>query len=317
VAGKWLRYIVVADCVMVVGGGGVLAGFVVMCSLLQTLAQDRVIPTFFLATISTGSAPWAVTFSVFVAIVLYASSGFQQNTLSSVFSVAFLVVMLMYAVSNILLKFNRDRLPRDYQATLTTTFLALGVILVVLIGNVVNSPKTLGLFAAYFGTILLYMLGLKERIALGRIALWLYDHVKSLHRWRLARWFERSVVGWMDELRRAPVCVWVKSDEIYNLVEAVLYVRRNELTSHVIFVHAYQNALDIPSELDANIKILNEAFPTTTIDLVFLQGSFNPTLVEAASAKLDVPKSQMFTNTMGSEHGYTLADYGGVRVVNL
>ena len=39
VAGKWLRYIVVVDCVLVVGGGGVLAGLVAICGMLQKLAK--------------------------------------------------------------------------------------------------------------------------------------------------------------------------------------------------------------------------------------------------------------------------------------
>jgi len=40
VAGKWLRILVVVDCVLVVGGGGGLAGLVGVCSLLERLAQS-------------------------------------------------------------------------------------------------------------------------------------------------------------------------------------------------------------------------------------------------------------------------------------
>lgn len=39
VAGRWLRIIVVVDCVLVLGGGGVLAGLVSMCSMIQKLAK--------------------------------------------------------------------------------------------------------------------------------------------------------------------------------------------------------------------------------------------------------------------------------------
>lgn len=39
VAGRWLRIIVVVDCVLVLGGGGVLAGLVSMCAMIQKLAK--------------------------------------------------------------------------------------------------------------------------------------------------------------------------------------------------------------------------------------------------------------------------------------
>lgn len=43
----------------------------------------------------------------------------------------------------------------------------------------------------------------------------------------------------------------------------ILYVRRNETTSRIIFIHAYESAMEIPSELEANVKILDEAFPVS------------------------------------------------------
>ena len=61
-------------------------------------------------------------------------------------------------------------------------------------------------------------------------------------------------------------------------MESVLYVRRNEPTARIIFIHAYQTIESIPSELGPNIKILDEAFPSITLDLVFLQGTFTPTV---------------------------------------
>ncbi|KAG8954830.1 hypothetical protein FRC00_005658 [Tulasnella sp. 408] len=201
VAGKWLRILVVVDCMLVIGGGGVLLGMVAMSSMLQRLAK----------------------------------------------------------------------------------------------------PKILGLFLAYFIVVLACLVGLGSRIKLARVAMWLYDQNSALQKWRYTKGWDSSIVRWMTRLRKRPVCVWVKGDDIYNLVEAILYVRKNEMTARIILLHAYENAIEIPTEMEANVKILDEAFP----------------LVEAASAKLEVPKSQMFMNTMGCSHGFSLSDYGGVRVANL
>jgi hypothetical protein len=64
--------------------------------------------------------------------------------------------------------------------------------------------------------------------------------------------------------------------QIYHLVDSVLYVRENEPTARIVFMHVYQNVDDIPSELAPNVKILDEAFPSITLDLMFVQGSFGP-----------------------------------------
>jgi hypothetical protein len=56
----------------------------------------------------------------------------------------------------------------------------------------------------------------------------------------------------------------------------MLYVQRNELTSRVMFINAYTDIDCIPSELKANVKILDEAFPSITLDLVFIKGEFGP-----------------------------------------
>ncbi len=83
--------------------------------------------------------------------------------------------------------------------------------------------------------------------------------------------------------------------QIYDLVEAISYIKRNEVTARIVFVHAYDIASHIPSELEANVKILDEAFPvgghheaiacansvshqSITLDLVFVKGRFNPTV---------------------------------------
>lgn len=44
----------------------------------------------------------------------------------------------------------------------------------------------------------------------------------------------------------------------------------------MVFIHAYEALDRIPSELEANCKILDEAFPAMTVDLAFLKGSFSP-----------------------------------------
>jgi hypothetical protein len=66
------------------------------------------------------------------------------------------------------------------------------------------------------------------------------------------------------------------SAQIHHLVDAILYARRNEPTARIKFVHAYEHIDGIPTELIPNSKILDEAFPSITIDLTFVRGTFQP-----------------------------------------
>ncbi|QRW17663.1 amino acid permease [Rhizoctonia solani] len=179
-------------------------------------------------------------------------------------------------------------------------------------GNVALNPQTLGLFVAYFAVVLLGMLFPISRLKIAHIALWILDQTKFIQPYRL----DRSVGSWIKRFREDPVVLWVKDDHINCLVQAIIYIQRNELTSRVRLVHAYQNITTVPSELKANTRILDEAFPSITLDLVFIQGDFSPELVEAASQELNIPRGQMFMSCPGKDHPWQLGDYQGVRVID-
>ncbi|KAI5477825.1 amino acid transmembrane transporter [Pseudohyphozyma bogoriensis] len=101
---------------------------------------------------------------------------------------------------------------------------------------------------------------------------------------------------------------------INRLFEMILYVKENEETSCVKLVHFYSNIEDIPSELEANYKILDEAFPSITVDLIFLQGEFAPPLIKATADRLGLPLSLCFVGCPRDD-GMGLQELG-VRIVN-
>ncbi|KAB5594854.1 Transcription-associated protein 1 [Ceratobasidium theobromae] len=310
--GRSMRTVVVIDCLLVLCGG-VFAGVVTGCRLVESLARERVLPEQFLNPLPvTGAAYMPVGLFFILSLVVYASSAFSLSTVSTMFSAVFLFTMLLYGVSCILLKFSRDRLPRAYRSSIWTVILAFVMILVVLAGNIAQNPKTLGLFVAYFVVILSGMLLPSSRLKIARIILWILDQTQAFQGWHL----DRLIIRWIKHFRKDPVVVWVKEDHVNHLVEAMLYIRKNELTARVKFIHVYKDIESIPSELKANIKILDEAFPSITLDLIFIQGTFEPTLVEAASQALSIPRSQMFMSCPGKNHPWQLGDYRGVRVIN-
>ncbi|CAE6433205.1 unnamed protein product [Rhizoctonia solani] len=310
--GRSMRTVVVVDCLLVLSGG-VFAGLVTGCRLVESLACERVLPQIFLHHLPiTGTAYMPVLLFFVICLVVYASSAFSLATVSTMFSATFLFTMLLYGVSCILLKFSRDRLPRAYRTSMWTVVLAMIVTCVVLGGNIALNPQTLGLFVAYFTVVFFGMLLPGSRLKITRVVLWILDQTKALQRWQLDKW----IVSWIKRFRKDPIALWVKGDHINHLVQAMLYIRKNELTSHVKLVHVYKTISTIPSELKANIRILDEAFPSITLDLVFIQGDFSPGLVEAASQELDIPRSHMFISCPGKDHPWQLGDYQGVRVID-
>ena len=57
--------------------------------------------------------------------------------------------------------------------------------------------------------------------------------------------------------------------QIHVMLRALLSVEKNIPDARtVIFVHAYRSIEAIPSELHPNARLLDEAFPTITVELV-------------------------------------------------
>ncbi|GAA5998495.1 APC family permease [Rhodotorula paludigena] len=76
---------------------------------------------------------------------------------------------------------------------------------------------------------------------------------------------------------------------------------------------------ELPSELEANFRLLDEAFPSITIDLIFLRAPFSPTHVHALAQRLKLPVARMFmgcpSERWAREREFGLRELAGVRVI--
>ncbi|KAF7313066.1 AAAP amino acid permease [Mycena kentingensis (nom. inval.)] len=322
VAGRWLRLWVVVDATVVLCGG-CLSGCEICAQLFEQLAKDRIVPPMFLSTLPLTRAPH---FSIFAIALLnaafYASAGMSVVVVSKMFSLVWLTLMGIFPLALLLLRFNRGRmlLPLCSHATtrkltrLSTIFAALVVTLVVLAGNIWVDVSTAGYFAAYLIGVLLVFGATQNQVRTLRAIYWIYDQYPALHPSRLSPTnFGQRMVSAMARLKRQPVCVLVKGDEVINLLlHMILYVRDNEETSCVKLVHFLGSSPadeeesiggasgdDLPSELEANARILDEAFPEITIDLIIVHNAFNTITVGALAKRLEIPPSLMFMSCPG------------------
>ena len=64
----------------------------------------------------------------------------DTTQLGNVYAIAFLSVMSLFALGNLMLKFKRNELKREVKATWTQTFIALGGVIVALFGWELVAP---------------------------------------------------------------------------------------------------------------------------------------------------------------------------------
>ena len=116
VGGRWLSILVSVDAVVVLSGG-VLTAYVGVLGLIRQLAQDRCLPSFLTHTNQAfHTNHWIILSFFLLCSSLYLITGGDVTVLSGVFSLAFLMVLLSFALANMSLKIHRPRLPRPVNA---------------------------------------------------------------------------------------------------------------------------------------------------------------------------------------------------------
>ena len=72
---------------------------------------------------------------------LYEAVQADVRTIGGVYTVAFLTVLALFAVGNLLLKYKRSALPRDTRAHVAVVVVAFGLVVSALVGNALLSPE--------------------------------------------------------------------------------------------------------------------------------------------------------------------------------
>ncbi|KAH8922094.1 hypothetical protein BT69DRAFT_1220705 [Atractiella rhizophila] len=310
--GRWLEIWIVTDAAVVLSFG-VLTGILSTISLIQRLSVDRVIPSFFTQEVTWAKTPpWSILAFVFLSGVLYATTAADIVIISQIFTVVWLTVMFLFPVAYIFLVLKRPSIIPSGENYIWLALFTVILIVVVTVNNLVLNIKTLLFFSAYSAVVWGFLEASRRKAGLLKIL----HYVASNGRWirtRRSNWSTRLGTMIVAQ-RKEPVCILIKTDNIHTLLSCLLYVSRNEDTSLVWLIHCYDKIESVPSELEANHKILDEAFPDITVDLVFVQAQFSPQTVNAISAKLEVPMGNMFMNASKVKAAGTVA-FDKVRII--
>ncbi len=318
--GAWLKLFVVVDACLVLCGG-IITGIVAFCGLVDALCDDRVVPQLLQRRLpKTGASYPSIALFLALTLIMSATCGFNLTTLSSVFSVSFLCVMTLFGISLVLLQYARPSLPRSPKANLAMVLLGICIGIVAMAGNFALSPVIIVQTLVYFVAMAAVLVALARRVDLARVLVWLVEQQRGSPLGRLPLRLEKHLISWIRRERRHPVIYFAKSDDISMLANALYYIQQNEPTSKCKLVHCYKSIDEIPEQLDETFQLVDEIFPTVTVDLVFVEAPFTPQVVRLITEQLDIPISRSFISCpsgrgalIGLEH--PLADYGGLRII--
>jgi len=312
--GRPLGLLVSADAVLVLSGA-VLTSFVGVTGLVRRMALDRCMPAFLLRENRwRRTNHWIVLGFLGLCVSILAITAGRIEALAGVYTLAFLAVMALYAVGNMLLKSRRGRLPRSTRASWPTVLVALLAVLVGLAGNIVSDPITLEIFEIYFVATLALVAVMFLRLEILKAALIvsraLVERLSSA-----SGWIRERILHEIERVNEQAMVYFTKGDDLVTLNQAALYVLDNEQTSRLEVVHVYEDEDEIPPHLAPWLKLIDRLYPQLRIDFVAVKGKFGPELVEALSERLQVPKNHMFIGTPGDRFPHRIEDLGGVRVV--
>lgn len=146
--GHWFRTFTAVDATIVLAGS-VLTSYVGVTGLMRRMSMDRCLPQLFLQTNKwRGTNHWIIFTFFAISSSLFLVLRGNLQTLSGVYTMAFLSVMMLFAIGCILLKQKRADLKRDVRAG--PFHLIAGMVLVAwgLLGNTLISPTVLEFFVS-------------------------------------------------------------------------------------------------------------------------------------------------------------------------
>jgi len=306
--GRWLNIVVAVDATMVLSGA-VLTAYVGVNGLARRMSMDRCLPQFLMQENRFRHTNHFIIIGFFlITSSLYVIVNENVQTLAGVYTIAFLGVMSLFAIGNMLVKYKRKTLPREVRASWAAAVIGLIGVVAGLVGNILFNVTYLEYFGLYFSVTVAIVMLMFVRIRLLKVLLYFLSKNPFFKR-HLGHWIQSQI----KQIYGQQMIFFSKNDEISVLNKAVLYARDNELTNWLKIVHVYKDSP--PPQLANDVKTLDRIYPKTRIDLVLIQGEFNPDLVHMISETLGVPKNFMFISSPGGRFPHDLSDFGGIRLI--
>jgi amino acid transporter len=318
VGGKWIAYLIAIDAFLVLSGA-VLTSFVGVTGLLERMTLDRILPPFFLKKNKRGSSYRIVILFLLLSISVLLITNGNVKLLAGVYTISFLSVMALFGIGNILLKIKRNTLPRPEKAGWLSVIVAIIAVLIALWGNIVmptkdNLPSNFSVFLIYFVPTILFIGIMLNRTMLLKVILKILDAFFDPIR-KFSVNSDRAIKRVLHKINQQEFVFFTKGDNIATLNKVMLYIERNEHTKKMKIVTVLEKGQTGPPNLEQEIDFLDREYPEIDIELIILEGTFTPKLIQELSEKWNIPINFMFIGSPTNKFPYKIEELGGVRLI--
>ncbi|MCW3094291.1 MAG: family permease [Ferruginibacter sp.] len=311
--GEWLATLISINAVTVLSGA-LLTSFVGVNGLIKRMTLDRILPQFLLKENNRGSSyRILIMFFLLCVSVLFVTKG-ELAPLAGVYTISFLLVMIFFALGNLLLKIKRSRLPRPEYAPSFVVVISLFAVAIGLYGNVSMRPEYLVVFLKYFIPCMLLIYAMLNRIHILEFVMGILKNISDNLR-RLSVVSRRRINRFINKLHEQEFIFFSKADNIATLNKVMIYVQENEITSKIKIVTVLKEHQPAPEKFMNDFEVLDRAYPDIKMEFIILVGTFGPELIDRLCSEWNVPKNFMFISSPGEKFTYRVEELGGVRLI--
>jgi len=311
--GNILLFLVSIDAALVLSGA-VLTSYVGVGGLIERMALDRILPKELLKKNKRGSSYLIfMLFFVLCLSVLLITEG-NLKALAGVYTIAFLGVMVLFGIGNLLLKIKRDRLPRPERASYPAVLLAIIGIILALIGNVVLNPEYLAIFLEYLFPTLLVVGFMLYRTLILKVVLLFLDYITPSNQ-QIFHTTKRKLNIAIRKINLQEFVFFTRGDNVSGINKVLQYISANEDTRRIKIVHVIGKEEKLPDSLVYDIHVLDRAYPNIVIEFIEEKGMFGPEKIKELSNRWNIPVNFMFIGSPGDKFPYKLHELGEVRLI--
>ncbi|TXE07806.1 APC family permease [Gelidibacter salicanalis] len=311
--GQWLSMLVAIDATLVLSGA-VLTSYVGVGGLMKRMALDRILPKLLLKKTRKGSNYFIfiVFFLLCVSILLVTKGNLAK--LAGVYTIAFLSVMILFGIGNLLLKLNRARLPRPEKSSWLGLCIGIFAVLAAIIGNVILNPHYLAIFMEYLIPTLIIVFFMLYRVRIYKAVLIVLEYCfpekgyvfKKLH---------RKIKELLYNVHKQQFVFFTNHDDIVTLNIVILYIITNEAARRLKIVSVLETGKSVNNQLKKDIKTLDRAYPNINIDFIEETGIFGPAKIKELSTRWSIPTNFMFMGSPGEGFPFKIEELGEVRLI--
>lgn len=311
IGGGLFENILVADAFLVLAGA-VLTSFVGVSGLIFRMASDGCLPNMLTKQNAKGSYPRVViAFFLLCTSVLLLTHG-DLLALAGVYTIAFLSVMTLFAIGNLILRETRRDLKRTYHAPVLFVFLAMFSTMIGIAGNITIDPRNLDYFLLYFIPTIVVVFSMVYEDTVFKVALRLTRHIKPVHSF---------IWKHFQDLTQGKFVVFIHHlDRLHQVLD---YINRNETAYNVTLVHCNNDGTS-SKDSDKTYKELKRlledfkkagAYVNFNISTFYKNAPFGPQAIDEISEELHVRKNRILIGSIHESHPFEYAELGGVRII--